>query len=328
MSDSAAGAGDGMRYRVTYTARLNDLAAKFVTQSEDSSSDFFCHQDPESPMFALNFDYGKQDQGFLGVWVAIATTAQKAIAYTMQRFRLYDDEGKLLTEKKDKHRSSWRNFGGGWGFANFYKPVDASKETALKIFIEFEYEKKGAPLSSSSTCAHDLQTDLLKLLETASNTDLTLVVQGESIKAHRTILSSRSQYFERMFESDVKENVTDEVKVPDVEPEVFKGLLHFLYSGLAPEILADKALDLLLVADKYGVDGLVKICEDNTSIDRDNVIDALLVAESVNNEKLMMRARAFFRSHVDELMASDVEAEKLKSRPELLLKLIAHYVKE
>merc|ERR1712142_1332935 len=109
-------------------------------------------------MFALNFDYGKQDQGFLGVWVAIRTTAQKAIAFTMQRFTLYDDEGKFLTEKKDKLRSSWDD--APWGFGKFYKPVDATKETAWRIFIEFEYEKEGTSLPST-TSAHGLQTDLL-----------------------------------------------------------------------------------------------------------------------------------------------------------------------
>ena len=65
-----------------------------------------------------------------------------------------------------------------------------------------------------------------------------------------------------MFDSDVEENIKDEVKVPDVEPEIFRGLLRFLYSGLAPENVTDKALDLLLAADKYGVDGLKQICEE------------------------------------------------------------------
>lgn len=93
-----------MRYRVTYTTRVSNVAAKFDTQSRDSSSLFFCHHDPESPMFALNFDYGKRDEDFFGVFVAIKTDTQIALAYTMQMFRLYDDKGKLLTEMKDKKK--------------------------------------------------------------------------------------------------------------------------------------------------------------------------------------------------------------------------------
>ena len=232
-----------------------------------------------------------------------------------------------MADQKIANRSPWQKLGDlAWGLGRVYKPVDASKETAWRIFIEFEYEKNGASLPST-TSVHDLQTDLLKLLETASNTDVTFVVQGESIKAHKSILAVRSQYFQRMFESDVEENITDEVKVPDIEPEVFRGLLQFLYSGLAPKNVADKAFELLLAADKYGVDGLIKICEDKASIHLGNVVDLLLVADGVHNEKLMTRAKAVFRSHVDELMASNVDTEKLKSRPALLLQLIAYCAK-
>ena len=53
--------------------------------------------------------------------------------------------------------------------------------------------------------------------------------------------------------------------VSHVEPEVFKGLLRYLYSGLAPESVGDIVLDLLLIADKYGEDKLAKICESKAS---------------------------------------------------------------
>ena len=330
MSGSATRSGDGVRYRATHTARLPNIASKFERQRSETSPQFFCHQDPESPMFALDLRYGR-DPGFFGVFVVVKNDAGKALAFTMQKFRLYDDEGKVLKEAKGNKRSAWiKSRDSGWGFSQLYKPIDASKETAWRIFIEFEYEKEGASLPSSSpssTPANDLQTDLLKLLDSAPNTDVTFIVQGESIKAHKSILAVRSQYFQRMFESDVEENITDEVKVPDIEPEVFRGLLQFLYSGLAPKNVADKAFELLLAADKYGVDGLIKICEDKASIHLGNVVDLLLVADGVHNEKLMTRAKAVFRSHVDELMASNVDTEKLKSRPALLLQLIAYCAK-
>ena len=118
-----------------------------------------------------------------------------------------------------------------------------------------------------------------------------------------------------------EENIKDEVKVPDVEPEIFRGLLRFLYSGLAQENVTDNALDLLMAADKYGVDGLKQICEEKASIDRDNVVDALLVADSIQNEKIMSRAKAVFRSHVDELMTSVDETDRLPRA--LFLQLIS-----
>jgi len=330
MSDSSSGSTrirDGMRYRVTFTRLLSNLAAKFRDQASDSSSLFFCHQDPESPFFALRCKYGKEE-GLLTVGIAV-TTNKKAVIFTSLNIRLCDVKGRLLKETKSTDPSPWKTSMSDtwWGAASFYKPDDAAKKTGWKLFIEFEYEKEVAS-SPSTTSSHDLQTDLLKLLEDTTNADVTFIVQGESIKAHKNILTIRSQYFQRMFTSDVEENVNGEVNIPDIEPETFRGLLRFLYSGLAPDSVADNALDLLLAADKYGVDGLKQICEEKASIHRHNVVNALLVADSIKNEKLMTRAKAVFRSHVDELMASGDDVAMLESRPSLLLQLLSHYAKQ
>jgi len=330
MSDSTSSTtpiGDGMRYRVTHTTRLSDLAERFEEEKRHTSGRFFCHEDPKSPFFALKLVFGRND-GFLGISVAVESRVEKAVSFTIQKYRLYDVEGRLLAEAKVTDRSPWRRLGDpGWGLGRFYRPVDASTATEWKLFIEFEYEKEGSSLPSSSS-AHDLQSDLLKLLETSPNADVTFIVQGESIKAHKNFLSVRSQYFQRMFTSDVEENDNDEVKVPDIEPETFRGLLHYLYSGLASENVADEALDLLLVADKYGVDGLKQICEEKAAIHRNNVVDVLLVADRIQNEKLMRRAKVVFRSHVDELVASVDDMDRLKSCPDLLIRLISHYAKQ
>ena len=313
-----------MRYRTIYTIHLQSVAEKFEDQDRTCSTPFFCHEDPESPSFELVLVYG-QEEGFLGVYIKLCSDMKKAVRYTNVKFRLNDIKGTLLADRKVAKSSPWRKFGDqAWGLGSVYKPVDASAETEWKLFVEFEYEKQGASLPSS-TSSLDLQTDLLKLLETP-DADVTFIVQGQPIKAHKNILSVRSQYFQRMFDSDVEENIKDEVKVPDVEPEIFRGLLRFLYSGLAPENVTDKALNLLMAADKYGVDGLKQICEEKASIHRDNVVDALLVADSIQNEKIMSRAKAVFRSHVDELMASVDETNRLPRA--LLLQLISHYAKQ
>ena len=330
MSDSTSSTtpiGDGMLYRVTHTARQSEVAERFARGECYTSNRFFCHEDPKSPFFEFKLVFGRNDD-CLGISVAVHSLLEKALSITMQKYRLYDVEGGLLAEAKVTDRSPWRRLGDpGWGLDRFYEPVDALSETEWKLLIEFEYEKEGSSLPSSPT-AHNLQCDLLKLLEDPTNADVTFIVQGETIKAHKIFLSIRSKYFQCMLTSDVDENVNGEVKVPDIEPETFRGLLHFLYSGLAPENIADKALDLLLVADKYGVDELKQICEEKAPIRRDNVVNVLLVADSIKNEKLMTRAKAVFRSNVDELMASVDDIDTLKAYPDLLLQLISHYAKQ
>jgi len=60
---------------------------------------------------------------------------------------------------------------------------------------------------------------------------------------------------------------------------------------LPKEDFAEIALALLVAADKYGVETLKRKCELDAPIDADNVVDALLVAESIDAETLMTCAK-------------------------------------
>jgi len=322
------------RYRATFTTCLKDVASKFAERKTEYSGEFFCRHDPMTPNFALQFEYGSgrigtgDKAGWLQAMVVIKTSVKPAIFITKQVLKLYDNDGKLLIEKEGGKRSTPLKKEGGWGFTEAYKPSDASKETMWRVYFEFEYEREASSSQYTPSNSCDLATDLLKLLETSTNADITFIVQGERINAHKAILATRCEYFQRMFAAKTKENATNEVEVPDFEPDVFRGMLSFLYSGLPPKNLADIALELLLASDKYGVEKLKKICEENAAIHSENVVDALLAADRIRNESLMTRAKAVFRSNVDELMQSDVAKDKLNSRPDLLLELVSHYIKE
>lgn len=41
------------------------------------------------------------------------------------------------------------------------------------------------------------RTGLLKLLETGKNADLTFIIEGKMLRAHRIIVASQSTYFDR-----------------------------------------------------------------------------------------------------------------------------------
>ena len=133
-----------------------------------------------------------------------------------------------------------------------------------------------------------------------------------------------------MFASGMQETVDKEVEVKDAEPEVFRGLLQYLYSGAPPKNLAEISLKLIIMADKYGVEQLKQIAESYAlaHLRPENVVETLLVADSLGIEKLMSRARVVFRGNFDVAMGNSESAEMLKSRPGLLLELVSHYVKE
>ena len=131
-----------------------------------------------------------------------------------------------------------------------------------------------------------------------------------------------------MFESGTEESGTSEVKVPDIKAAVFRGLLEFLYSDSLPKNFDAVAFDLLLAADKYSVEKLVKMCESKAPLSARNVVDALLVADRVESHVLMERAKVVSRSSFDTVMKCDAAKKKLKRFPDLLLELLSHYLKD
>ena len=142
-------------------------------------------------------------------------------------------------------------------------------------------------------------------------------------KGYKVILS-RCAYFQRMFAS---EKSTNEVIVPDVTPDVFRAMLQFIYSDTLPKDSAEITLDLLVAADKYDVEKLKRKCELLVPV---NVVDALVVAESINAKTLMIRAKNVFGSNFDVLMQSESdEAELSRSLSKSLpFELLSHFIKE
>ena len=106
-------------------------------------------------------------------------------------------------------------------------------------------------------------------------------MKEERIKAHKVILSARCPYFENMFNSGMEESVTNEVTVPDITPGVFKEMLKFLYSDIAPEFREDVSAGLLVAAEKYGLEDLKKRCASTlaSNLDAKNLVEFLLLAD-------------------------------------------------
>ena len=104
-------------------------------------------------------------------------------------------------------------------------------------------------------------------------TDVEFVVAGQSFHAHQAIVAARCPPFQRM----VREKHTRHSKyeIVDCDPSVFEQLLFFVYTG-SLQGPADSE-QLLLLAKKYGIRTLQKICElalkgSFKSVNEDNVM--------------------------------------------------------
>uniref|UniRef100_A0A673LHQ8 Ankyrin repeat and BTB/POZ domain-containing protein 1 n=1 Tax=Sinocyclocheilus rhinocerous TaxID=307959 RepID=A0A673LHQ8_9TELE len=72
---------------------------------------------------------------------------------------------------------------------------------------------------------------LQTLLEQGNYSDVTFMVHGEMFKAHRCILSARSEYFAHMLETKWRGKSDITLKHPLVNPAAFGAIMQYFYTG-------------------------------------------------------------------------------------------------
>ena len=84
------------------------------------------------------------------------------------------------------------------------------------------------------------------------------------------------------------------VEINDVDPEVFKEMMRFIYTGKAPN-LEKMADNLLAAADKYALERLKVMCEEAlcSNLSVENVADILILADLHSAEQLKAQAIDF-----------------------------------
>lgn len=74
--------------------------------------------------------------------------------------------------------------------------------------------------------------DLLDLFKSGEHSDVTFVVDGVKVPAHRVVLAARCPYFKVLLFGKMREAHTGAViPIDDATPESFRTLLEYVYSG-------------------------------------------------------------------------------------------------
>ncbi|KAG2571439.1 hypothetical protein PVAP13_7KG109800 [Panicum virgatum] len=143
---------------------------------------------------------------------------------------------------------------------------------------------KGAP--PVAVPPPDIHRHLGGLLSGEEGTDVEFRVRGETFAAHRFVLGARSPVFRAELLGPMKEGTaTDAVQVEDMEPQVFHGLLTFVYTDAWPETEEEDecvmAQHLLAAADRYDLPRLKLMCQDKLRqrMDASSVASILALAE-------------------------------------------------
>ena len=158
--------------------------------------------------------------------------------------------------------------------------------------------------------------------------DVTFKCGDEVIKAHTLILASGSSVVAAMFQNDFKENLERVVLIEDVDVNVMRNLLRYIYVGECDLLESgdeNDVTDLLVAADKYAVDSLKEECELRLSqiLAVDNATQYLVLAHLHNAHKLRQSALTFMADNAKGVCSrKDLFMEMIKSYPELCFQLI------
>lgn len=91
--------------------------------------------------------------------------------------------------------------------------------------------------------------DFKSILNNGNFSDMTFVISGKELRAHKAFIGARSPVFAAMFSNECKESKENKVIISDVSFEVFKEMLQFIYTNQVKQI--DKyAKELLIASDK------------------------------------------------------------------------------
>jgi BTB/POZ domain len=203
--------------------------------------------------------------------------------------------------------------------------------SVLNDFHRFRLKPVGMPPPS-------LVSDFRRLINNAELADISFVVEGKIVHAHRAVLACRSEYFRVMLLGGMKESrMTDidtveandagqnsPIELQDVSHTVFfqvcetrgkvgkqywasdnriltrSKVLEYLYTDAVSSMSLDSGIHLMIASERFMLDRLKSLCEDaiRRDIDVDNCIEILVASHSHRAGNLKEIALDFIMQHL------------------------------
>ena len=251
------------------------------------------------------------------------------------KFCILDGNQEKKCERADENMREFSGSSGGWGFYNFMKRDLLTKKDnkwinndRLVILCEVDIVEDTGNKSDRKSSAEvpNSNIELGRLLESSEFSDVDLLVEGGQdigLRAHKSVLASSSPVFRAMFEIDMEERKLSLVKIHDIQYEVLKEMLRYIYTGKARNL--DKMADrLLCAADKYAIAGLKQMCELAlaSNLCLANCIEILVLADLHSADLLMKLAISFIKSRVFDVIETPEWNEVIETHPHLVAETI------
>uniref|UniRef100_A0A0V0IH38 Putative BTB/POZ and MATH domain-containing protein 4-like n=1 Tax=Solanum chacoense TaxID=4108 RepID=A0A0V0IH38_SOLCH len=217
--------------------------------------------------------------------------------------------------------------GSMWGYKRFFRRAllensDYLKDDCLKINCTVGVVRSTIDISSLQPIQvpdSDMGSHFGMLLENMEGSDVVFIVAGEKFHAHKLVLTARSPVFRtELFDELMGDK--QEIVVTDMEPRVFKAMLHFIYrdslvdeeiedtsSSSIPSVTDTLTAKLLAAADRYDLTRLRRVCESHLckDISVNSVSRTLALADRYHATELKAVCLRFAAENLAAVMQSD-----------------------
>ncbi|GIX75126.1 TD and POZ domain-containing protein 4 [Caerostris darwini] len=207
-------------------------------------------------------------------------------------------------------------------------------DCCLKVTMTPTTEEQSFSDNPTLSCQgwKNLSRDLKTFYQNALNSDVTLLVRSDPLRAHKSILSARSPVFKKMFHHGMQECDRNTVDITDVPMDALRRLVEYLYTGVIEDasIGFQDLCDLYYAADKYEVADLRIKCGNTllSSVAADTAMQILQLADSHSDRDLKSGALEFIRLNLESVTSTDAWESCTKSAPNLAAQVLNFCAKE
>lgn len=167
-----------------------------------------------------------------------------------------------------------------------------------------------------------LISDFRLLVDNDTLSDVTFIVEGRSVYAHKLMLM-RCSYFEALFLGQMREAQMSTIHIDEVRYEIFLSILEYLYTDEL-DLTFHNAMELFEAADRFCIHRLKSMCEKRMleCITVEKAAEIFYAADVHSAEMLRQKAKKYILSHWDEVSKSSSFEEMGRSNIDLVFELL------
>lgn len=187
----------------------------------------------------------------------------------------------------------------------------------LNVTTGIEYTS--GKLTQPQSQFNDLGRDFSYLFENRNFTDVILSADGKKFYVLKAILAARSPIFKSMFEQDMEEAKITRIEIADVDHEVVREMLRYIYTGKVFN-LEYLAPGLLAASEKYELEGLKTLCASSMAgnVTIENAAEFYVLSDTYLAVDLKMQVKRFIAAHASSVVRTPGFKSMIQTYPHLV----------